>query len=102
MVFSGTMSRRSLPGLLLALAACVGGPPTAATSEPAPQSNATDALAPSETATISTELASRVDDGDAVLARCCDVGRPAVLGERDLVRVSSHVELSHQLEVVGR
>ena len=58
MVFSGTMSRRSLPGLLLALAACAGGPPTPATSEPAPQSNATDALAPSETATISTELAS--------------------------------------------
>ncbi len=59
MVFSGTMSRRSPPGLMLALAACAGGPPTAATSEPAPQSNATDTLAPSETATISTELASR-------------------------------------------
>ncbi len=102
MVLSGTMSRRSLPGLLLALAACAGGPPAAATREPAPESIATDALDPSETATISADLASRVDDGDAVLARCCDVGRPAVLGERDLVRVSSHVELSHQLEVVGR
>ena len=118
MVFSGTMSRRSLPGLLLALAACAGGPPTAATSEPAPQSNTTDALVPSETATISTELASlyqgvhvagveEVDDRDGAIGIARDerqpTGRRGRGGERPSPRgIAGHEGEGARVEDVQR